>query len=147
LKTTDNPSGVDKSVFDDNQQAITKDRYVYLTDFTNNFFNADENVGKSVSEEVLRAHWDVAAAASPIATYACIPTWLTDFRPDVAKLNVPILVIHGDADRILPYDSTAKLLPDRIADCKLVTIAGGSHGILWTHADVINKELLKFLAR
>lgn len=147
LKTNDNPSGVDKSVFDDIQEAILKDRYAYLTQFTHDFFNADKNLGKTVSQEVLQAHWSIAAAASPIATYECVSSWLTDFRQDLPKIDVPILVIHGDADRILPYDSTAKLLPDLLKDCKLVTIPQGSHGISWTHAELINKELLQFIGK
>lgn len=145
LKTGDNPTGVDKNVFDGIQEAILKDRYAYLAQFNANFFNTDQNLGKSVSQEALNAHWNVAAAASPEGTYACVPTWLTDFRPDLSKIDVPILVIHGDADRILPYDATAKLLPDKIKDCRLVTISGGPHGIPWTHAEQVNKELLQFI--
>jgi non-heme chloroperoxidase len=136
---------VPKNVFDDIQSSILKDSFAFLTDFNNNFFNADKNLGKSVSQEVLQGHWNIAADASPLALYACVTSWLTDFRPDLPKLDVPILLIHGDADRILPYDATAKHLPDMVKDCRLVTVKDGSHGILWTHAELINKELLQFL--
>lgn len=146
LKTEDNPSGVDQRVFNDIQQAILDDRFAYLTKFNADFFNADENLGKSVSQEVLDAHWNIAATASPEGTYQCVSSWLTDFRADLPKLDVPILVIHGDADRILPYGATAKLLPDKIKDCQLITIPGGSHGIPWTHAAEINAALLQFIA-
>jgi non-heme chloroperoxidase len=146
LKTGDNPDGVDKSVFDGIQQAILDDRFAYLTQFNNDFFNVDQNLGKSVSQEVLDAHWGIAVAASPTGTYECPPTWLTDFRDDLPKLDVPILVIQGDQDRILPYEKTGKRLPDMIKDCRLVTYQGGSHGIPWTHAAEINEELLKFIA-
>jgi non-heme chloroperoxidase len=145
LKTNDNPGGVDQDVFDQIQQAILDDRFAYLKQFNDDFFNTDENLGKSIGQEALNGHWNVAAMASPIGTYACVPTWLTDFRDDLPKLDVPILAIHGDADRILPYEVTGKLLPDKIKDCRLVTIEGGPHGIPWTHADMINKELLDFI--
>jgi non-heme chloroperoxidase len=145
LKTRDNPTGVDKSVFDQIQESILDDRFAYLTQFNNDFFNVDENMGKSISQETLNGHWNIAALASPEGTYQCVPTWLTDFRDDLPKLDVPILVIQGDEDRILPYESTGKLLKDKIKDCKLVTVEGGPHGIPWTHADVINKELIQFM--
>jgi non-heme chloroperoxidase len=147
LKTGDNPDGLEQSLFDEFQLQIRKDRFAYLTDFNANFFNIDETLGDSLSEDALEAHWNIAITASPEGTYACVPTWLTDFRDDLPKLDVPILVIHGDADRILPYEITAKLLPDKIKDCRLVTIHGGSHGIPWTHAEQINKELLQFMGK
>lgn len=145
LKTNDNPNAVDKSLFDGFQTAILKDRFAYLTQFNHDFFNVDENLGKTVSQEVLDAHWDIAIAASPAGTYACVASWLTDFRPDLPKLDVPILVIQGDKDRILPYEVTGKLLPDSIQNCQLITLQGAPHGIPWTHADDINKVLLDFL--
>lgn len=145
LKTDDNPEGLPQKIFDDIQTAIRKDRFTYLTQFNADFFNTDQNLGKSISQEALQAHWNIASSASPEGTYACVPTWLTDFRQDLPKLDVPILVIHGDADRILPYDVTAKRLPDLIKDCKLVTVKGGPHGIPWTHAELINDELLQFI--
>ena len=146
LKTNDNPNGLEQKLFDGFQEQIRADRFAYLTGFNADFFNVDETLGNSLSEEALEAHWNTAITASPVGTYACVPTWLTDFRDDLPKLDVPILVIHGDADRILPYDITAKLLPDKINDCKLVTIHDGPHGIPWTHAEQINKELLKFIS-
>ncbi len=145
LKTKENSTGVEKSVFDGIQDAILEDRFAYLTQFNNDFFNVDENLGKSVSQDALNAHWNIAALASPEGTYRCVPAWLTDFRDDLPKLDVPILVIQGDEDRILPYESTGKLLKDKIKDCKLVTIEGGPHGIPWTHADTIDRELIQFI--
>lgn len=145
LKTDDNPNGVDRAVFDNIQKAILKDRFAYLTQFNNDFFNVDENLGKSISQEALNGHWNIAASASPEGTYKCVPTWLTDFRDDLPKLDIPILVIQGDQDRILPYELTGKLLKSKIKNCKLVTIKGGPHGIPWTNADIINKEMLQFI--
>jgi len=76
-----------------------------------------------------------------------VDTWLTDFRDDVAKIDVPTLLIHGNADRILPYTATAARLPGLIKDLEFVTVEGGPHNIAWTHPDEVNSALLAFLAR
>ena len=145
LKTDDNPNAADKSLFTNIKKSILNDRFAYLSDFNDDFFNPDENLGKSVSQEALDAHWNIATGASPKGTHDCVDAWLTDFRDDLPKIDVPILIIHGDADRVLPYDITAKLLPDKIKDAKLVTVEGGPHGICWTHPEIVNKELLEFI--
>jgi non-heme chloroperoxidase len=147
LKTDDNPEGVDRSVFDDIVEAIKADRLAYLSAFYADFYNLDEYLGKRISDEVVRDSWNVAAGASAVATVSCPPTWITDFRQDLPKNNVPTLVVHGDADRILPIDATARRLPDLIADCRLVEIPGAPHGMLWTHAAEVNEVLLEFLAQ
>ena len=86
-----------------------------------------------------------ALTASAHAAHACIDTWLTDFRDDLPMIDVPVLLIHGDADRILPYPNTAKRLPGLIKDLTVVTVKGGPHNIAWTHPDVVNPALLDFL--
>lgn len=145
LKTDDNPGGADQSIFDGIMQSIKADRFAYLTSFLAAFFNTDIFLGNRLSEEALRNSWNVATGASPTGTLQCVPTWLTDFRADLPKITVPILVIHGDADRILPYPITAQLLPDKIKDCRLVTLKDAPHGIPWTHGAEINEALLEFL--
>ncbi|MGI8477950.1 MAG: alpha/beta fold hydrolase [Thermomicrobiales bacterium] len=146
LKTPDNPQGVDQSVFDGIMAAIRKDRFAYLTAFYESFYNLDVFLGERIGEEVVRDSWNVAAGASPIGTLQCVPTWLTDFRPDVAKIDVPTLVIHGDADRILPISATGgPHLQKAIAGSKLTVIPGAPHGLLWTHAEEVNAALLGFL--
>jgi hypothetical protein len=65
------------------------------------------------------------------ASYACIDTWLTDFRDDLPKIDVPALVMHGSDDQLLPYEATAKRLPGLVKDLKLVTVEGGPHNIAW----------------
>src|SRR5579862_9826293 len=102
LKTPDNPEGVDQSVFDGLEKAIIADRYAFFTEFFKNFFNTDKLLGKRVSEQAVQASWNVAASASATASFACVATWHEDFRNDVAKIDVPTLVIHGEADRIVP---------------------------------------------
>jgi non-heme chloroperoxidase len=102
LKTTDNPEGVDKSVFDGIQKAVTADRYAFLSDFLKNFYNTDLLLGKRVSKEAVQAGWNVGVAASATASFECVASWYEDFRSDLARIVVPTLVMHGDADRILP---------------------------------------------
>jgi non-heme chloroperoxidase len=145
LKTDDNPEGVDRSVFEGIKEAIVADRYAYFKDFLDNFYNVDKLGGTRISDQAWQASFNVAAAASPYATYACVDTWLTDFRADVAKIDVPVLVVHGTEDRILPYESTAKRLPELVADLKLVSVEGGPHNIGWTHPEIVNPALLAFL--
>ena len=145
LKTAETPNGVDQSVFDDIQAAIAGDRFAYLTAFYSDFYNLDEFLGKRISEEVVRDSWNVAAAASPVGTYACPPTWHSDFRPDLAKFDVPTLVMHGTADRILPIEGTGAYTHELVKDSRYVTIEGAPHGCLWTHADDVNRALLDFL--
>ncbi len=84
--------------------------------------------------------------ASATAAVACIPTWQTDFRADLHKIEVPMLVIHGDDDHVLPYAKTGARLAGLISNVQTVVIAGGPHAIAWTHADQVNNALLKFMA-
>src|ERR1700675_4933249 len=102
LKTADNPEGVDASVFEGIKKAVAADRYAFFTEFFKNFYNTDVHLGKRVSEQAIQASWNTAAIASATASLGCVPTWHEDFREDVAKIDVSTLVIHGDADRILP---------------------------------------------
>jgi non-heme chloroperoxidase len=145
LKTDDNPEGVDGSVFEGIKTAIVADRYAYFKDFLDNFYNVDKLGGTRISDQAWQASFNVAATASPYATYACVDTWLTDFRADLAKIDVPVLVVHGTEDRILPYESTAKRLPELVADLKLVSVKGGPHNIGWTHPEEVNPALFEFL--
>jgi non-heme chloroperoxidase len=146
LKTEDNPEGVDGQVFEGIKAAVVADRYAYFKDFFDNFYNVDKLAPDRISEQARQASFNVAAGASPYASYACVDTWLTDFRDDLPKIDVPMLVVHGTADRILPFEATAKRLPELIADVTLVPVEGGPHNIGWTHPDECNQALLGFLA-
>jgi pimeloyl-ACP methyl ester carboxylesterase len=146
LKTPETPNALDPSVFDDTQSAIAADRFAYLTAFFKDFYNLDEFLGTRISEEAVRDSWDVAAGASPVATYACPPTWHTDFRADLAKIDVPTLVTHGTADRILTIEAAGARTHELVDDSHYVVIDGAPHGCLWTHADEVNRALLEFLA-
>jgi non-heme chloroperoxidase len=144
-KTEDNPEGVEGEVFEGIKAAIAADRYAWFKDFFDNFYNTDKLMPERISEEAWQASFNVAAGASPFASYACVDTWLTDFRGDLAKIDVPVLVVHGTDDRILPFEATAARLPDLIDDVKLVAVEGGPHNIAWTHPDEVNEALLEFI--
>jgi non-heme chloroperoxidase len=145
LKTDDNPEGVDASVFEGIQQAVTADRYAFFTEFFMNFYNTDLLQGKRVSEEVVRASWNLAACASATASLACVPTWHEDFRQDLAHVDVPTLVIHGDNDRIVPIGAAGLRTAKLIKGARLMVVKGGPHCITWTHAEEVTAGLLSFL--
>jgi non-heme chloroperoxidase len=146
LKTDDNPEGVDQKVFDDIKAAVVADRPAYMKDFLDNFYNVDVLGGTRISDQAWQNSFVTAVGASAYAAEACVDTWLTDFRNDLPKIDVPTLLVHGDADRILPYASTAARLPGLIEDLTVVTIEGGPHNIAWTHPEIVNEALLDFLA-
>jgi len=145
LKTPETPNGLDQSVFDEIQAAIAADRFAFLTAFYNDFYNLDVLLGERISEQAVRDSWNVAAGASPIGIWACPPTWHTDFRADLRKIDVPTLVMHGTADRILPIEATSARTHEMVNDSQYVVIQGAPHGCLWTHADKVNRALLQFL--
>jgi pimeloyl-ACP methyl ester carboxylesterase len=146
LKTADNPTGGDQAMFDGMQEAVRNDRPRFLQEVFQNLYNADVFLGERLSEEVIRLTWSVAVGASAIATHDCIQAWLTDFRGDLAKIQIPVLVIHGDDDRIVPFAGSGKLTHEAIPGSKLATIQGGPHGILWTHGEEVAQAMLDFLA-
>jgi non-heme chloroperoxidase len=147
LKTKDNPEGVDGSVFEGIQKAIVADRYTFFTEFFKNFYNTDVFMGKRVSEHVVRASWNLAAGASATASLACVPTWHEDFRNDLARVDAPTLVIHGDADRIVPITAAGMRTAKLIKGARLLTVKEGPHCITWTHAEQVNSALLEFLGK
>jgi pimeloyl-ACP methyl ester carboxylesterase len=145
LKSDENPGGVEETVRTQIEASIRKDRLTFLTSFFENFYNADALLGSRLTEEDLRYSWNIGSMASPTGTFCCVKTWWTDFRPDVAKINIPTLIIHGDADRILPIDGTARPLQKAIRGSRLSVIEGAPHGLLTTHADKVNPLLVDFL--
>jgi non-heme chloroperoxidase len=146
LKTPDNPEGVDGSVFEGIQKAVAADRYSFFATFFKNFYNTDLLLGKSVSAEVSQAAWNVAITSSATADVACVPAWHEDFRKDLSRVDVPTLVIHGDADRIVPLGAAGSRTAKLIKGARLSVVKGGPHCIIWTHAEEVNRELLGFLA-
>ncbi len=147
LKTPDNPEGAEMSVFEGIKQGLTADRPAFLSQFLSNFYNVDVYRGKKVSDEVVQLSWTIAAGASPKGTLDCVSAWLTDFRNDLRRIDVPTLVIHGDGDRIVPFAVSGKRTPEFVQDSRLVVVKGGPHGVNWTHAEEVNRALLSFLGQ
>jgi non-heme chloroperoxidase len=145
LQTEDNPKGVPQSVFDGFMDMIKKDRYAWFKFFFDNFYNVDKLHGTRISDEAWNASFQVAAGSSAYATLACVPTWMTDFRADLPKIDVPLLVVQGTEDRILPIDATGRRLPDLVKDIRFIEVEGGPHNIGWTHPDEVNSALMDFL--
>ena len=148
LKTDDNPDGVPQEVFDGLMEAVTADRYAFFTGFFKNFYNSNTFLGTPrLSQEVMNAGWNLASGAGATASVAAQPTWLTDFRQDIPKIDVPALIVHGTADNILPIDSTGRLFAKALPSAEYVEIEGAPHGLLWTHAAEVNEALLGFLRK
>jgi non-heme chloroperoxidase len=145
-KSAGNPEGVDEAGVADVQQAILDDRFAWLTGLTENLLNLDDYLGKRVSEETVRTIWDAAADASPWATWACPPGWLVDFSQDITRIDIPTLILHGTADRILPINGQGRRLHAALPDARYVEIDGGPHVMTVTHAAEVNRELLAFLS-
>ena len=145
LQAPDNPDGVPGSLFDGFAHAARADTPAWMKGFLDNFYNIDTLRGTLISDQAWQASWNLAVTASAIAAVACIGTWTTDFRDDLPKIDVPILVLQGDADQVLPLDKTGKRLPGLISDVQLVVVEGGPHAIPWTHASQVNTALLDFL--
>jgi non-heme chloroperoxidase len=145
LQAPDNPDGVPQTVFDGFTAAARADTPAWMKGFLDNFYNIGTLRGTLVSDQAWQASWNLAVTASAAAAVACIATWATDFRADLPKIDVPILVLQGDADQVLPIDKTGNRLPALINDLQLVVIEGGPHAIPWTHAAQVNTALLDFL--
>jgi non-heme chloroperoxidase len=145
LKTDDNPEGVDQSVFDGIKQSVLADRYKWFDEFFANFYNVDELAPERIGEAALRASFQVAAGSSWYASYACVDTWLTDFRADIAKIDIPTLVVQGTKDRILPFANTAGRLEALNDNIKVVPVENGPHNVGWTFPEECNSALLGFL--
>jgi non-heme chloroperoxidase len=147
LKTADNPDGVDGSIFEEIKKAVIADRPAFLTKFLSDFYNVDILGGKQISDAAVQLSWNIAAGASPKGTLECVSSWLIDFRNDLKRIDIPTLVIHGDADRILPISATGKRTLEFVQGSQLVVVEGAPHGLTWTHAEEVNHALLHFLGQ
>lgn len=146
LQTDETPAGLPQAASDEIAAAAKADRFAWFDSFYANFFNTDTYLGTRLSEAALRAAWVTAAGSAPVAAYAVVPTWHTDFRADIEKVDVPALIVHGTEDRILPIDATGRAFHAALPAATYVEIEGAPHGLLWTHADEVNATLLAFLA-
>ena len=148
LKGDDNPEGgLDEATIAGFQGGVTGDRLAFLDEFTRTFFAAGDRTDLISEPQRLYAR-DIAAFASPKGTLDCIAAFgRTDFREDLAKITVPTLVIHGDADAIVPFEVSGRRTHEAIEGSTLVVVEGGPHGLNATHAQEFNAALLDFLGR
>lgn len=145
-----NPTGVPQSVFDGIIEAAKADRFAWFTGFLGNFYNLDENLGSRISQEAVTANWNTAATSAPVAAYAVVPTWIEDFRGDVAAVRAsgtPSLILQGTGDRIVPIDAAGRPFHEAFPEAEYVEIDGAPHGMLWTHADAVNDALVAFVKK
>ena len=145
LKTSDSPEGIDRSVFDGITARIVADRPAAMKDFIDRSYNMDLLGGGRVSDQAWQNSFYVAISASAHAALGCVTACQEDFRGDLAEISIPILVIHGDQDRVLPYEATSRRLPALLDNARSAIIAGGPHAIIWTHANEVNQALLDFI--
>ena len=142
--------GIPQSLFDGIAETARTDRYAWFSEFYNNFYNLDENLGSRISQEVVTASWNVAVASAPAAAYEVVPTWIDDFTADVAAVRAsgtPTLIVHGTVDRILPIDATGRPFHQAFPEADYHEIEGAPHGMLWTHAEEVNAILLPFVQK
>jgi non-heme chloroperoxidase len=145
LKTDDNPGGVPIEVFDGLRAGSLADRSQQYKDLAGGPFFG-KNKGLDVSEGMQDAFWRQGMQAGHRNAYECIAAFsATDFRPDLAKVDVPTLVIHGDADQVVPYEVGGKASAALVDGAKLITYEGAPHGVTDTHKDRLNQDLLDFL--
>lgn len=150
VQRDDNPEGVPQDVFDGIAAAAKGDRFAWFTQFYNDFYNLDENLGSRISQEAVTGSWNVAIGSAPVAAYAVVPAWIEDFRSDVDAVRdagKPTLILHGTKDNILPIDATARRFHQAVPAATYVEVDGAPHGLLWTHADEVNAALKDFLAK
>ncbi len=147
VKSDENPNGVDQATVDTVRQAILDDRPAWLTGLLGDFLNLDDYLGTRVSEETVRNNWNAGAGASPVATWACVLTWLEDFHQDITRIDIPTLILHGTADRILSIDGQGRRLHAALPDARYVEVDGGPHVMCVSHAAEVNRELIAFLAQ
>ncbi len=144
----DNPNGVPQSVFDGIEEAARSDRFAWFTNFYQDFYNLDENLGSRISQEAVTASWNTATGSAPVAAYAVVSSWIEDFRADVEAVRAagkPSLILHGTKDNILPIDATGRAFHAAFPEAEYVEIEGAPHGLLWTHAAEVNEALLRFV--
>ncbi|GJE17520.1 alpha/beta fold hydrolase [Methylobacterium marchantiae] len=147
LKTPDHPDGVDASVFDDMIDGLRMDRPAFLADFNRGFFGAGMFTSPA-STDLMDWAGQIAMLASPKATIACVRAFSeTDFRPDMANVTIPCLIIHGDADQTVPIDVTARVTASAVPSAEFVIYDGAPHAIPMTHHERLTTDLVDFLRR
>ncbi|HEX8299123.1 MAG TPA: alpha/beta hydrolase [Rubricoccaceae bacterium] len=144
-QTADNPDGVPQHVFDGMLKDMTTDRAAFLQAFGKQFFNAGL-LSHPVSQGQLDYAFQIAVMAQPLATVECAKAFAgTDFRPDMAALTVPTLIVHGDADQTVPIEASGARTAEMLPQAQYEVVSGAPHGLYLTHAAAFNEILLRFL--
>lgn len=146
-KKDDNPDGVPQEDIDGILNAVKSDRVGFLEDFTHNFYNYKDNKDV-VSKSKLDYDKSIASYASPRATLEAAKSWAdTDFRDELKNVSVPTLIVHGDADNIVPIKTAGEQAAEMISGSQYEVIKDGPHGLNVTHREKLNKILIDFLAK
>jgi len=144
-KASDNPEGVDPSVFEEMKAKIREDRFAFLGDFAKMFYGVGV-VSKPVSRELLDWTFILATMASPKATLDCVDAFATtDFRRDLAAFTLPTLVIHGTADKTVPIEPTGRAVAAALPAATFIEYEGEPHGLFATAPERLNRDLIEFI--
>ncbi len=145
LKTGDNPNGTDQATFDQMIEGMKQDRAKFFASFFKDFYGVGL-ISHPVSDELLEASRNVAMQASLKATLDCAKAFATtDFRPDLASITLPTLIIHGTEDKTVPIDASGRAAAKGIAHANLIEYDGAPHGLFATHKERLTTDLLEFL--
>lgn len=148
MLTTEDNEAVDASVFEGMKDGISKDRPQFFKDFGKNFYNYDEFKGDKISNAFLDFTWNLAMQGSKKATLDCVDSFgKTDFREDCKNFDIPTLIVHGDADQIVPIEASAKKAVELIPNAELEIIKNAPHGLMVTHSEELNTSLLDFIKK
>jgi pimeloyl-ACP methyl ester carboxylesterase len=146
LKTADNPEGLEQKMFDEMADAIKNDRIGFLDDFGKNFFSIGF-LNKPLSSALLNYYLELTTKATQQSTLECAKSFsTTDFRNDVKKITVPTLIVHGDNDKIVPFEASSKRTAAMLPHAELVVYQDAPHGLFYTHRELLNKDLLDFFS-
>jgi non-heme chloroperoxidase len=140
-----NPDGTDPATLEDFLAELAADRPAAVKSYLDLYYNLDLLGGTRVSDQAWQNSFHVAIKVSPAAAAGCAAAWREDFRADLTRITVPVLVVQGAEDRIMPLEATGSRLAAMLADARLVVITEGPHGIIWTHAVEVNQAILGFL--
>jgi len=144
-KASNNPEGVDQSVFDEIMDNLEKDRIGFLDEFGKKFFGVNL-ISHPVSTPLLDYYRMLASVASPKATKQCaFAFYQTDFRTDLQTVKVPTLIIHGDADQTVPMKASSDRTAEMISGSQYLVYKGAPHGLFYTHKDKLNQDLIQFV--
>ncbi|WP_328519871.1 alpha/beta fold hydrolase [Kribbella sp. NBC_00359] len=144
-RTAGNPDGIDLAILDELAREVIADRPAAAKTFLDRSYNIDLLGGTQVSDQAWQNSFHVALGASAVAARGGVEALLEDFRADLARITVPVLVVQGDRDRIMPPEATGDRLSGLLPRARHVVVPEGPHALIWTHADQVNQALLDFL--